>query len=214
MSLGIEYKSVPLEIKELDDEGRFEGWGAVFGEEDEGGDTLVRGLFKKSLVKRKPKIYLEHHSSIGVYDVAVEKKYGLWVEGQPDESPDGLTARMKLKSGALDSLSVGFRTITEKAKPGYRRDVIEANLYHVGIVPFGLNEGAVVTAVKSLDLDKIDNVRELEHALRDVGLSQDTAKKLCSVEFLASLKQRDVVDGVAGWAATIESAVKAIHNGG
>lgn len=211
MAAGIEYKSVPLEIKELSDDGRFEGWGAVFNEEDDGGDTLIRGLFKKSLAKRRPKIYLGHETSVGVYDVAIEKKYGLWVEGQPDESTDGLTARTKLQSGALDSLSIGFRTVTEKAKPGFRRDVIEAQLYHVGIVPFGMHEGAVVTSVKALDLEGVETIRELERALRDVGLSEKTAKTLCSVEFHAKLAQRDVVDGSAELIATLENAITTIR---
>lgn len=214
MALGIEYKSVPLEIKELDDEGRFEGWGAVFGEEDMAGDTIVRGAFKKSLAKRMPKIYLGHDTSVGVYDVASEKRKGLWVEGQPDESPDGLSARIKLKSGALDSLSIGYRTVTEKAKPGFRRDVIEADLFHVGIVPFGLHEGAVVTSVKALDLESVETIRELERALRDVGLSEKTAKTLCSVEFHAKLAQRDAVDGAAELVAALDNATATIRQGG
>lgn len=211
---GMEFKSVPLEIKELSDEGRFEGWGAIFDEEDMGGDTIKRGAFKKSLETITPKIYLEHTTSVGKLDVAVEKKKGLWVEGQPDESPDGFAARAKLKSGALDSLSIGYKTVTAKEKPGFRRDLLEVKLFHVGIVPFGMHDGALVTSVKALDLEGITTIRELECALRDAGVSRKSAEILCSPDFIAALKRGDPVEGGAELVATLESATAKLRQGG
>lgn len=212
--MALEYKSIPLEIKAVDDEGRFEGWGAIFDTEDDGGDTIKRGAFKASLAVRTPKIYLEHQTSVGVLEVAVEKKKGLWVEGQPDESPDGLTARIKLRSKALDALSIGYRTVTAKDKGGFSRDIIEAKLFHVGLVPFGMHDGAVVTSVKALDLEGITTIRDLERALRDAGVSRKAAEILCSPGYIAKLAQGDPVDGAAELVATIKSAITTIRNGG
>lgn len=189
---------VPIEIKKIDTRtGAFAGWGSIFDVKDDGGDTVRKGAFEKSLRLRKPKIYLMHDASVGVLDVAVEKAKGLWVEGQPDESRDGLDAREKLKSGALDSLSIGYQTVTSKETGRFERDLLEVKLFHVGLVPFGMNDEAVVTAVKALDVEAITNIRDLERLLRDAGLSRKAAETVCSPGFIAKLSQGDPDESVA-----------------
>jgi HK97 family phage prohead protease len=188
----IQYKSaIPLEIKEVGPRGEFAGWGAIVGTEDDGGDTILSGSMRKSLRKRTPKIYLGHESSVGVYKIAEEKDKGLWVEGQPDDSRDGQDARAKLISGALDSLSIGYRTVKAKDTGRFKRDLIEIDVYHVGLVPFGMHEDARVTAVKAFDLERISTVRELENLLRDAGFSKSAAERFCSAEYIKSLKRGD-----------------------
>ena len=208
------HRFAPIEIKEIDARtGAFAGWGSIFDVEDDGGDTVRAGAFEKSLRVRMPKIYLMHDASIGVLDVAVEKAKGLWVEGRPDESRDGLDAREKLKSGALDSLSIGFRTVAAKETGRFKRDLLEVKLYHVGLVPFGMNEDAVVTAVKALDVEAITNIRDLERLLRDAGLSRKAARIVCSPGYLANLTQRDADEGVAELVDAIKAYTKTIHTG-
>jgi HK97 family phage prohead protease len=199
-----------LEIKQLNAvSGKFAGWASVFDIEDDGGDTVRRGAFASSLKKRKPKIYLEHTTSVGVFEVAEEREKGLWVEGQPDESPDGLTARAKLKSGALDALSIGFRTITAKETGQFKRDLLEVDLFHVGLVPFGMLDEAVVTSVKSLN--GVTELRELEQILRDAGLSKQFAQALCSPGYIASLKRGEPDDDVAQLVASITAGTNALR---
>lgn len=195
----------PIEIKELDERtGSFAGWGSIFDTKDDGGDTVRRGAFKKSLKQRMPKIYLMHDTPVGVMTKAEERDKGLWVEGQPDESRDGLDAREKLKSGALDALSIGFRTVKAKETGRFERDLLELSLYHVGLVPYGMHDQAIITQVKALDLEGIKTIRELEHVLRDAGMPKKTREILCSPGYIASLHQGEPDD-----VATLVGAIKA-----
>lgn len=208
----LHYQTIALEVKEIDErDGSFEGWAAEFDVEDDGGDTIKRGAFKKSLAVRMPKLYLEHMTSVGVLNEATEKKKGLWVAGKPDDSPDGLAARAKLKSGALDALSIGYRTVTAKETGAFKRDLIEVKLFHVGIVPFGMQPGAVVTSVKALDLEDVHHVRDLEVLLREAGFSRKAAKMLCSTEYIAKLTQSDSDEGAAKLAAALERAAATLR---
>ena len=185
----MEFKTVvPIEIKETTVRGGFAGWGAVFDTEDEGGDTIRPGAFRASLSKRMPKIYLEHATSVGVLEVAEERDRGLWVEGMPDDSTDGMDARAKIKSGALDSLSIGYRTVKAAETGRFKRDLLEVDLFHVGLVPFGMHPDAVITSVKAFDLERITTIRELERTLRDAGFFICRNRTATSVLF-TSLKR-------------------------
>lgn len=186
----MEYKrSIQIEIKEIGPKGEFAGWGAISEIEDDGGDTIRNGSMKKSLRKRTPKIYLGHETSVGVYEVAEEKDNGLWVEGFPDESRDGLDAREKIKSRALDSLSIGFRTVKAKETGRFKRDLLEIDIFHVGIVAFGMHDQAIITSVKALDVEGFSTIREFERALRDAGFSRKAAEIACAPGFIAKLTQ-------------------------
>ena len=199
-----------IEIKELNPHtGEFAGWASVFDTEDAGGDTVRRGAFIASLEKRMPKIYLEHETSVGMLALAEERDKGLWVEGQPDESSDGLNARAKLKSGALDALSIGFRTLTQKETGRFKRDLLEIDLYHVGIVAFGMHEEALVTSVKSLD--GVTDIRALEKILRDAGFSRKAAQRLCSPGYIANLTQGDPDDDAAQLVASLQAGTNALR---
>ena len=50
--------TIPLSIKALSD-GEFEGHGSIFGNEDLGGDIVMKGAFRKSLEKHR-KFYCEY----------------------------------------------------------------------------------------------------------------------------------------------------------
>jgi HK97 family phage prohead protease len=206
--MGIEYKRSTIEIKDVSSSGRFEGWGAIIGTEDDGGDTIRAGAFKKSLRARTPKIYYQHDTSIGVYTVAEEREKGLWVEGQPDESRDGLDARAKLASGALDGLSIGYLTVKSKETGRFKRDLLEVNVFHVGLVPFGMHPDAVVTAVKALDLEGVTTVRDLERVLRDVGFSKKAAEVFCSKDYIAKLQRGEPVSDEAMVVDTLRRAME------
>lgn len=205
--------SVQIEVKEVDSRtGAFAGWGSVFDVKDDGGDTVRPGAFKASLEKRMPKIYLEHHTSVGVFTVAEERDRGLWVEGLPDESRDGLDAREKIKSRALDGLSIGFIPVTVKETGRFERDLIEIDLFHVGLVPFGMNDQAVITQVKARDLASVATIRDLERLLRDAGFSIKAAERICSPGFIAELKRGEPVDGMAELVAAMDASTELLRN--
>jgi HK97 family phage prohead protease len=208
----LEHKAARVEIKEVGPKGEFAGWGAILDSEDDGGDTIKPGSMRKWLRSRTPKIYLEHTTSVGVYDVAEERQKGLWVEGQPDESRDGLDARAKVISGALDALSIGYVTKKAKETGRFKRDLLEIEVHHVGLVAFGMHPGAVVTSVKQLDLERITTVRDLERILRDAGFSHKAARTFCSPSYIASLAQGDPVEGAAEVVEAIKASTRKLQS--
>jgi hypothetical protein len=111
----------------------------------------------------------------------VEDERGLKVRGRLlVEKAIGKEAHIDLKAGALDGLSIGYR-VKSDAYDGRRRARLlkELDLFEISLVPFPMNSEARVTAVKSLTVDEI---RELEDALRDEGrLSGAEAKRSLSV---------------------------------
>ncbi len=179
-----------LEIKEFDDEcGTFTGYGSTFGNEDLGGDIIVKGAFVESLGQRKPKFLLQHdpRQVLGVLINVVEDNNGLLVSGRFNlEKQIARDAMSDVKMGAIDGLSIGFSTVKadRDAKTGVR-SIKQADLYEVSLVTFPMNEQARMTAVKTIAA-QISTIREFEQFLRDVGFSASAAKAIASGGFKSS----------------------------
>jgi HK97 family phage prohead protease len=152
--------ALELDKKSFSDDGKygyFEGYGSIFGNIDSGGDIIERGAFIDSLAQRMPKMLWQHSSSepIGVYEVAYEDEKGLFLRGKIFlEISRGREAYILLKNGAIDGLSIGFRSgqsewREEKVEEQYIRRYTKANLYEVSLVTFPMNELANIHAVKS-----------------------------------------------------------------
>jgi Escherichia/Staphylococcus phage prohead protease len=80
-----------------------------------------------------------------------------------------------MKEGVLDGLSIGFRTRKQVmgTKPGEpARTLTDIDLVEVSVVTFPANPKARVSAIKAVTADEL---RELEVALRDAGLSRKDA---------------------------------------
>lgn len=178
----METKELPasFELKELNEsKGEFEGHAAVFNQEDDRGDIILPGAFTKSLhkhPKQRVKMLLEHDTKahIGRWDEIREDETGLFVKGHLLPS---LTAAKEalvlLKEGMLDSMSIGFRTITDRFDTETRtRSLLEIALFEISLVSFPAQEAALVTSVKHLSPEEITTKRELENALRDAGFSK------------------------------------------
>lgn len=185
---------------------RFSGYGAVFGNVDSYGDVIVKGAFKKTLAEAKksghwPAMLSQHGgwgltsedlTPIGVYESIDEDDIGLPLSGVLAETQRGIEMHtlMGMKPRpAITGLSIGY--IAKKwevgTKPGEpRRKLLEVELIEVSPVTFPANGKARVSDVKSAL-----TVRDLESALRDVGLSQAEAKALLAGGYKA-LNQRDV----------------------
>ncbi len=233
-----EAKIIDLEIAEikLDGDnatGEFSGYGAVFGNLDSYGEVIERGAFKDTLRDwegrgKLPPMLLQHGGGffggsaddmlpVGKWTEMAENNRGLKVSGElfAMGTDRGQYVYEGLKAGALDGLSIGFKTIRarEGTKPSEPRRTLEAvDLMEVSIVTFPANDKARVGTVKSAF-----NPREMEEALRDGGLSQLDAKKAVAV-FQTKL-QRDVGglgfdprDEVAAYIAGRMSALVGIHS--
>ncbi len=177
----MEYKHFPFEVKEVQD-GIISGLGAVFNKIDDGDDLIVKGAFDKSLAgDRKVKMLWQHSPNdvIGVWDSISVSEKGLNVKGHViPEVVKGAEALALLKAGAIDGLSIGFRTadfeVVAEGKALHRhRRLKEVKLFEISIVTFPMNSEALVTNVKQLQ-----SPREVEQLLRKAGVPGTFAKLL------------------------------------
>jgi HK97 family phage prohead protease len=133
----------------IDAEGRFAGYASVFGEVDDGGDIVMPGAFRKSLGLRgrhRVKMLFQHDPKepVGTWDKVAEDGFGLWVEGRlVGEVPRADALRRLIAKGAVDGLSIGFRTVksTRDPRTGHRR-LWEIDLWEISIVTFPMMDRA------------------------------------------------------------------------
>jgi uncharacterized protein len=192
----MQYKSIPLTLKsEPGEDGIFEGYASVFGVVDLGMDVVEKGAFTKSLGQRKAKMLWQHDTAqpIGTWEDIHEDDHGLFVRGRllPDVAK-GREALALLKAGAIDSMSIGYRTIeAEDATAGGRgvRKLTEVDLFEISLVTFPMLPDAKVTDVKSIATE-----RDFERFLRDAGYSRSEATAITLHGFKALQRQRDAGD--------------------
>ncbi len=181
-----------VDLKSVDEKGFFEGYASTFdGPPDLGGDVVKPGAFVKTIEERGIfgngiKMLWQHdmHDPAGIWHELREDKVGLRVRGQlAVESDTGRNAYALMKIGALDGMSIGYNAkdfeIIEDEN-GRTRYIKEAALYEISLVTFGMNTRAKITDVKSA-VENSKNERELEHALRDAGLSKHAAEYITSL---------------------------------
>ncbi len=118
-----------------------EGYASLFGATDQGGDVVRKGAYAKSLGASKGrtvKMLWQHDPTrpIGVWEEIREDGKGLYVRGRIlTDVQDGREALALLEAGAIDGLSIGYRTVrAEKTAQG--RDLHEIDLWEVSVVTF------------------------------------------------------------------------------
>jgi HK97 family phage prohead protease len=199
--MALDFKSAAFELKrEPDEDGTFEGYASVFDVVDLGFDVVAPGAFAKSLGSgRKVKMLWQHNQNdpIGVWDEVREDERGLYVKGRLlKEVNKGREAMALMRAGAIDSMSIGYRTVEAMPEAGGRvRRLKEVDLFEISVVTFPMLPDAKITAVKNED-GRFDP-KLMERALRDVcGLSISEAKAFMADGFKAIRTPRDV--GVSG----------------
>jgi uncharacterized protein len=190
----MEFKHLSLEWKS-DDQGMIEGYGSVFDVVDQGGDIIAPGAFRQSLASgRKAKMLFQHDPSavVGVWSTLEEDQKGLRVSGKMLTSVKaGAEAYELVKAGAIDGLSIGFRTIKSMDRNG-KRVIMQAELWEVSLVTFPMNEMARIDAVKAAEMprDEIERLLTLR-----AGLSRSVARKLLADGYEGIKDMRGAVDG-------------------
>ncbi len=178
--------SLCTEYKAIGDTGSFEGYAAMFGNVDLGGDIIERGAFKEMSKLRNGKIVVlnQHRQSdpIGIADVEQDDK-GLKFQGQLIlETASARAAHALMKAGALDGMSIGYDVLpggAEIMKSGVRT-LKALKLWEISPVTFGMNPLAGIDSVKAAE--QLKTIREFEDFLRDVGgFSVQRAKQIASV---------------------------------
>ncbi len=157
----MEFKHFKFEIKAEDDgDMTVSGYASIFGNRDRVGDVVVAGAFTKSLASgRKVKMLWQHDSSqvIGVWDEMIEDDKGLFIQGRFANTEKGKEIRELAMMGAIDSFSIGYRTLDYEYSNSGDRLLKEVDLFEVSLVTFPANELATITAVKT----EFDEEREL-----------------------------------------------------
>ena len=121
---------------------------------DQGGDVVQPGAYAKSLARlratgRTVRMLWQHDPAqpIGVWDEVREDLKGLWVSGRILTDVDrGREAAALIGAGAMDGLSIGYRTVTAEKDAKGRRLLRELELWEVSLVTFPMLPEARVAA--------------------------------------------------------------------
>ena len=121
-----------------------EGYASRFGLPDQGGDIVAKGAFGASLARLaakgdKVRMLWQHDPTkpIGVWDEIREDETGLWVKGRLlSEVALAREAATLIDAGAIDGLSIGYRTVRAKKDQKGRRVLTEVELWEVSLVTF------------------------------------------------------------------------------
>lgn len=185
-----------FELKSLQSDGVFEGYGSVFGVKDSYDEIVAAGAFAESLATHKsqgtlPALLWQHRSGepVGVYTGMHEDNIGLKVSGQLAlKTVRGSEAYELLKMKAISGLSIGFATREDSYdRVTGIRTLKKVDLYEVSLVTFPANDTARVQGVKNIEV--IEDLKSAEQYLREVGMSRTEAKAF--IARVKSLGPRD-----------------------
>ncbi|MBD0415908.1 HK97 family phage prohead protease [Oryzicola mucosus] len=199
MTMPGESKFLDVALDAVEQDGSFHGYASLFDKVDLGNDIVERGAFAKSLRTRGAggiRMLFQHDPGepIGTWTELREDERGLFVRGR---LAAGVTRAREvlslMRGGALDGLSIGFRTVKARkdAGSGVRR-ILEADLWEISVVTFPMLPDARVAAVKGT----LPSVREFERWLtRDAGLTRSDARAVVAEGFAQLVRKRDAARG-------------------
>ncbi|MEP5730952.1 MAG: HK97 family phage prohead protease [Sulfitobacter sp.] len=164
------------EVAEVDGGTQISGYASLFGAVDQGGDVVESGAYSCSLLDvaeagRSIKMLWQHDPTqpIGVWDEVREDERGLFVKGRILDSVEkGREAAALIAAGAIDGLSIGYRTVKASKNTKGQRLLTELELWEVSLVTFPMLPSARVAA-------KGDN-QPLNDLLRDMAASFEGAR--------------------------------------
>ena len=150
-----------------------EGYASLFGKRDQGNDVVMGGAYGASLARlaaagRRVKMLWQHDPTqpIGVWDEVREDATGLWVKGRIlGVVEKGREAVALLGAGAIDGLSIGYRTVKSERDGKGQRLLTEVELWEVSLVTFPMLPEARVTGKG--DMPEADTWRSLAQIFED-----------------------------------------------
>lgn len=136
-------------------DGIFEGYASLFGIADLSRDMVMPGAFLPSLKHRgvqNIRLLFQHDPAepLGIWQDLHEDRSGLYCRGVLNlDVQRGRELYALLRQGAINGLSIGFKTVrAERGSSGGRR-LTAIDLWEISLVSFPLLPQARVTAVKS-----------------------------------------------------------------
>lgn len=150
-----------------------EGYASLFGQSDQGGDIVAAGAYARSLAAgARVKMLWQHDPAqpIGVWDEVREDGRGLFVKGRLlDSVARGREAAALIGAGAIDGLSIGYRTVRAEKNDRGRRVLTELELWEVSLVTFPMLPSARVAAKGETPVPD-DGLRDIAAALEQARL--------------------------------------------
>ncbi|MBN4046374.1 HK97 family phage prohead protease [bacterium AH-315-P15] len=157
--------------------GRFEGYASLFNLRDRSGDVVKPGAFRRTLAaKRTSDIRLLHQHKaeepIGIWEEVAEDARGLFVRGRLILSaPRAYEAWVLLKEGAIDGLSIGYKTVRAgRTAKSQGRTLFDIDLWEISLVTFPLLTGARVMRLEGEAWGSNGSGVTLTSALRNAAL--------------------------------------------
>jgi HK97 family phage prohead protease len=165
---------------ELGADATIAGYASLFGQADQGGDIVMKGAYEASLKRLKSagtrvKLLWQHDPGqpIGVWDEVHEDGKGLFVKGRLlTETQRGREAATLIEAGAIDGLSIGYRTIKADRDAKGHRQLAELELWEVSLVTFPMlpeariGSKAEAAADAAIDPDLTQNLAGVLRTLR------------------------------------------------
>ena len=158
------------------------GYASLFGAVDQGNDVVAPGAYQASLEALAArggtiKMLWQHDPAqpIGIWDEVHEDARGLWVRGRLLDSVEkGREAAALIAAGAIDGLSIGYRTRKATKNTEGQRLLTELELWEVSLVTFPMLPSARVAA-KSDETGLDDALRDMAAAF--AGARADLARR-------------------------------------
>ena len=202
-----------FEVKTFDEEGVFEGYASVFRQVDHGKDAVVPGAFSRTIAERGVKgvkLLWQHDPTepLGYITELKEDQRGLFIKAKLNlDVRRAREALSLMRQGALDGLSIGFKTLkSKKDETCGVRHLFDLDLWEVSLVTFPMQPEARISSFKS---DKFSTIRGYESFLRDAGgFSRSEAKALAAHGFKGITAEREAqayVGNENSWSHILET---------
>ncbi|SIN89114.1 hypothetical protein SAMN05444002_1287 [Vannielia litorea] len=158
----------------VDESFEIAGYASLFGEADQGGDVVVAGAYARSLKAmaakgQAVKMLWQHdpREPIGIWDEVREDRRGLYVKGRLlKDVARAREAAALINAGAIDGLSIGYRTKRAEKDAQGRRLLHDLELWEVSLVTFPMLREARLSGAKGETPEADEGWQELAEALR------------------------------------------------
>ena len=173
-NLNFEKKNTFLEIKNINDCGKFCGYASVFNVVDSYKDIILPSAFKNTIesknIRSDIKMLWQHKQDqpIGYFNIIKEDTIGLYVEGQILlNTQQGQEAYSLIKNKSVNGLSIGY--IVKDAEYDTKNNarlIKEVELFEISIVTFPANKYSNITYCKSkteeqIIIEKLEKLKNL-----------------------------------------------------
>lgn len=215
----LKYIERPFQVKAVDEEGVFTGYGSVFGVKDSYDEIVAPGAFTESLAAwkaegRLPPVLWQHRAGepVGPYLDMSEDAIGLSLKGQllVKDVQRAREARALMAAKAVNGLSIGFVTREDSYdRVTGIRTLKKVDLWEVSIVTFPANHAAQITGVKA-GIAALQTLADVERHLREAG-GFSKAEAVALVSHIKSIAGRSESDAAADLLPVLQALHKSLH---